>query len=140
VILLDTNVVSELMRPAPEPNVEAWVAGQPSTSLFFSTVSEAELRYGTAILPKGRRREMLISNIEGMLHEAFRDRVLSFDRAAAHVYGDLAAMRRSAGRHVEPIDCQIAAIAHSRGLAVATRNVSHFEVMEIELINPWTTD
>ena len=139
-ILLDTNVVSELMRLAPEPKVEAWVADQLSTSLFFSTVSEAELRYGAAILPEGRRRRNLISTIEGMLREAFGDRVLSFDRAAARVYGELAAMRHSAGRHVEPLDCQIAAIAHSHGLAVATRNVSHFEVMEVKLINPWTAE
>ena len=136
-ILLDTNVVSELMRSSPEPAVEAWVAGQPPKNLFLSTVSEAELRYGAAILPEGRRRDTLFSNIEGMLRRAFGERVLSFDREAARVYGDIAAMRRSAGRHVEPVDCQIAAIARPRGFVVATRNVSDFEGMEVELVDPW---
>ena len=136
-ILFDTNVVSELMRESPEPAVEAWVVGQPPYDLFFSSVGEAELRYGAAILPAGRRRETLFSRIDAVLREAFGDRVLNFDRAAARAYGDVAAMRRSAGRHVEPVDCQIAAIARSRGLAVATRNVSDFEGMEVELVDPW---
>ena len=136
-ILLDTNVVSELMRSEPEPTVEAWVAGQPPKNLFLSTVSEAELRYGAAILPEGRRRETLLSSIEGMLRGAFGDRVLPFDREAARVYGDIAAMRRSSGRHVEPFDCQIAAIARSRGMTVATRNVSDFEGMGLDLVDPW---
>ena len=136
-ILLDTNVVSELMRSEPEPSVEVWVADQPPKELFLSTVSEAELRYGAAILPEGRRRETLFSDIEGMLRSAFGDRLLPFDREAARVYGDIAAMRRAAGRHVAPIDCQIAAIARSRGLTVATRNVGDFEGMEVALVDPW---
>ena len=138
-ILLDTNVVSELMRSAPEPSVEAWVRNQPSKSLYFSSVSEAELRYGAAILPAGRRREALFANIEGMLRRAFGDRVLPFDREAARVYGDIASMRRSAGRPPDPVDCLIAAIARSRGLAVATRNVPDFEGMEVELFDPWAS-
>ncbi len=125
------------MRSAPEPAVEAWVRGQPSKSLYFSSVSEAELRYGAAILPQGRRREALFENIEGMLRRAFGNRVLSFDREAARVYGDVAGMRRSAGLHVDQIDCQIAAIARSHGLAVATRNTGDFEGMELELVDPW---
>ena len=137
-ILLDTNVVSELMRSAPEPAVEAWVRGQPSRSLYFSSVSEAELRYGAAILPEGRRRATLFADIEAMLRTAFGDRVLPFDREAARAYGDVAAMRRAAGRPPDPVDCLIASIARSRGLAVATRNLSDFEGMEVELVNPWT--
>ena len=135
--LLDTNVVSELMRPEPERTVEAWVAGQAPKDLFLSAVSEAELRYGAAILPAGRRRETLFSDIEGMLRRAFGDRVLPFDREAARVYGDIAAMRRAVGRHVAPVDCQIASIARSRGLTVATRDVGDFEGMEVELVDPW---
>ena len=138
-ILLDTNVVSELVRSAPEPSVEAWVRNKPSKSLYFSSVSEAELRFGAAILPAGRRREALFANIEGMLKRAFGDRVLPFDREAARVYGDVASMRRSAGRPPDPVDCLIAAIARSRGLAVATRNVSDFEGMEVELFDPWAS-
>jgi len=135
--LLDTNVVSELMRPKPEPSVEAWVAGQPPKDLFLSAVSEAELRYGAAILPKGRRRATLFSDIEGMLQRAFGDRVLPFDREAARTFGDIGAMRRAVGLNVDPVDCQIAAIARCRGLTVVTRNVSHFEGMGIALVDPW---
>lgn len=136
-ILLDTNVVSELMRTSPDPAVEAWSATQPAENLFFSAVGEAELRYGAAILPTGRRRDTLFSDIEAMLQDAFGDRVLPFDSNAARHYGDIAATRRSAGRPVAPADCQIAAIARSRQLVVATRNVSDFANMGIELIDPW---
>ena len=136
--LLDTNVVSELMRKSPDPAVEAWIAGHPAEELFFSAVGEAELRYGAAILPAGRRRDTLFSDIEAMLQEAFGDRVLPFDSGAARSYGDMVAIRRSAGRPVAPADCQIAAIAQSCNLAVATRNIRDFADMEIELVDPWT--
>ena len=125
-VLLDTNVMSELIRKSPDTAVEAWAAGHALEDLFFSAVGEAELRYGAAILPTGRRRESLVSDIERMLHDAFENRVLPFDREAARSYADIAAMRRSAGRPVAPADCQIAAIAHSRNMAVATRNVRDF--------------
>lgn len=138
IVLLDTNVVSELMRKAPNPAVEAWAAGQPLEDLFFSAVGEAELRYGAAILPEGRRREALISDIERMLGDAFEDRVLPFDSEAARAYADIAAMRRSAGRAVALADCQIAAVARSRGMAIATRNVRDFQGLDIEIVDPWT--
>ena len=137
VVLLDTNVISELIRKSPAPVVEEWVAGQPLEDLFFSAVGEAELRYGAAILPAGRRRETLVSDIETMLLDAFADRVLPFDSEAAPAYAEIAATRRSAGRPVAPADCQIAAIARSRNMAVATRNVRDFEDMGIEIIDPW---
>ena len=130
--LLDTNVVSELIRKEPNPAVEAWVSGHPLENLFFSAVGEAELRYGAAILPTGRRREALVTDIERMLRDAFEDRVLSFDSKVARAYADIAAMRRSAGLHVPTADCQIAAIARSRDLAVATRNVKDFDEMEVK--------
>ena len=136
-LLLDTNVVSELMRKTPDPAVAMWAAGQPLDSLFFSAVGEAELRYGAAVLPTGQRRETLVSDIERMLGEAFENRVLPFDSSAARAYADIAAMRRSAGRPVAPADCQIAAIARSRRMAVATRNVRDFEDADIEIIDPW---
>ena len=136
-VLLDTNVVSELMRKTPDPAVAMWAAGQPLNSLFFSAVGEAELRYGAAVLPTGHRRETLVSDIERMLAEAFENRVLPFDRDAARAYADIAAMRRSAGRPVAPADCQIAAIARSRRMAVATRNVRDFENADIEVLDPW---
>ena len=136
-MLLDTNVVSELIRKSPDPAVEAWTAGHPLEDLFFSAVGEAELRYGAAILPSGRRREMLVSDIERMLRDAFENRLLPFDSEAARAYADIAAMRRSAGRPVAPADCQVAAIARSRDMAVATRNVRDLEDIEIEVVDPW---
>ncbi len=137
-VLLDTNVVSELIRKAPDPAIETWAAGHALEDLFFSAVGEAELRYGAAILPAGRRRESLVRDIEAMLSDAFDGRVLPFDSRAARAYADIAAMRRSAGRTVPPADCQIAAIARSRDMAVATRNVRDFEDIEIKVVDPWT--
>ena len=136
-IVLDTNVVSELMRPSPAPAVEQWVATRPAASLFFSAVGEAELRYGVAILAAGRRRAALASAIEAMLREDFAGRVLPFDSAAARTYAEIAASRRATGRPVAQADVQIAAIARSRGMALATRNVRDFEGMGIELLDPW---
>lgn len=138
-VLLDTNVVSELIRKAPDPAVEAWVAGHPLEDLYFSAVGEAELRYGAAILSAGRRRETLIADIERMLRDAFENRILPFDRKAAHAYADVAAKRRSAGHPITPADCQIAAIARSRNIVVATRNVRDFKEIGVEVVNPWTT-
>ncbi len=137
VLLLDTNVLSELIRKSPDPAVEAWAAGHPLEDLFFSAVGEAELRYGAAILPIGRRRQALVSDIDAALREAFENRVLPFDSDAARIFADIAATRRSAGRPVTPADCQIAAIARSRNMAVATRNVRDFEDIDIEVVNPW---
>ena len=139
-VLLDTNVVSELIRKTRDPGVAAWVAGRPLEELFFSAVGEAELRYGAAILLAGRRRKRLLADIEGMLGEAFGERVLPFDKAAAREYADIAAARRFAGRSVAPVDCQIAAIARSRGLTVATRNVRDFDGIGVDIVNPWTVE
>ncbi len=136
--LLDTNVVSEFLRPSPEPVVEAWVADRLATDLYFSAIGEAELRYGVAILPAGKRQTALASAIESILQEDFTDRILPFDSAAAREYGDIAAARRSAGRIVPPADCQIAAIARSRNMSVFTRNVRDFEDIEVEVVDPWT--
>ena len=136
--LLDTNIVSELMRESPEPAVARWVSEHPVEDLFLSAVSEAELRYGAAILPLGRRREMLSFKIEAMLSDAFEDRVLPFDGDAARSYGYIAAARRSAGRPAASADCQIAAIAAARRMRLATRNIRDFEDMGIEIVDPWT--
>ncbi|MCY3823250.1 MAG: type II toxin-antitoxin system VapC family toxin [Nitrospinae bacterium] len=136
-ILLDTNVVSELMRSSPDPAVEAWVAGHSVEELFFSAVGEAELRYGVAVMPTGRRRERLAYEIEAMLHEDFGGRVLPFDSEAARAYAEVASVRRAAGRPAPLADCQIAAIARSQDMAVATRNVRDFTDMGVDLIDPW---
>ncbi len=137
-VLLDTNVVSELLRPVPNPAVERWVAERPGFELYFSAVGEAEMRYGVAILPAGRRRTALALTIDAILREDFEDRVLSFDSDAAREYAEIAAACREAGHTAALADCQIAAIARSRGMAVATRNTRDFEGMGIEVINPWT--
>ncbi len=136
-IVLDTNIVSELIRPRPNPSVVDWVARQPGTSLFISAVTEAELRYGVEILPAGHRRERLAAEIESTLREDFSRRILSFDSAAARTYAVIAAARRAAGRPISQADCQIAAIARSRGAPVATRNVADFAGCGIKVVNPW---
>ncbi|MEO1686273.1 MAG: PIN domain-containing protein [Pseudomonadota bacterium] len=137
-ILLDTNVVSELLRPAPEPRVEAWLSAQDGGAVCLSAVSAAELRYGAAILPAGRRREVLMAALHAILREDFAGRLLPFDDAAAEAYAEIAAARRAAGRPIAAFDAQIAAIARARGLAVATRNAKDFEGCGIEVIDPWT--
>ena len=138
-ILLDTNILSELMRPAPEPAVEQWLADQPAASVFISAITEAELRYGLALMPSGKRRSALAVEIEAMLGEDFSGRVLPFDSPAAVAFAEIAAERRQAGRPISQADAQIAAIARSRGAALATRNVPDFEGCGVEIINPWSS-
>jgi predicted nucleic acid-binding protein len=136
-IIVDTNVVSELLRPAPDAQVEAWLAAQVGSTVYFTAVSEAELRHGLARLPAGKRRAALSQAIEGILEEDFRDRILPFDRAAARAYADIAAKRSAAGRPISQFDCQIAAIARSKLAAVATRNTADFNGCGIVVIDPW---
>ncbi len=136
-IILDTNVVSELLRPAPSPAVEAWLAAQDGATVFFTAIGEGELRLGVAILPAGRRRTSLAEAIDAMLEEDFRDRILPFDTAAAQAYAAIAADRRTAGRPISQFDCQIAAIARNRQAVLATRNPVDYEDCEIEVIDPW---
>lgn len=136
--LLDTNVVSELMRHSPDAAVRSWLRRQPDDSFFFSTVGEAELRYGASLLPTGRRKVALNLQIEEVLRDSFADKVLAFDRAAARAFGDVAVSYRSTGRQIVFPDCQIAAIAISRRMAVVTRNIRDFVDTGVELVNPWT--
>ena len=136
-IILDTNVVSELLRPEPEHRVEAWLAAQDGISVYLTTISEAELRYGVAILPEGRRRDALVEAIDAIVREDFESRVLPFDGDAALAYAEIAASRRAAGRPISQLDCQIAAIGRARGAAIATRNARDFELCGIEVIDPW---
>ena len=137
-IVLDTNVISELMRPSPDSGVVDWVVRQAAPDLHVSAISEAELRYGAEVLPKGRRRNGLLDEIEGMLREDFGGRVIPFDSYAAKAYAAIAAARRAAGRPISHADCQIAAIARALGASVATRDADGFEGCGIEVINPWT--
>lgn len=137
-ILLDTNVVSELMRPRPSPAVTAWIAAQSAANVYLSVITEAELCFGAAILPPGRRREMLGLAIEKLLRGVFARRILPFDSEAARMYAVVAASRRAIGLTIDHADCQVAAIARCHEAAVATRNVRHFEHCGIEVIDPWS--
>lgn len=136
-VVLDTNVLSELMRPAPDPVIASWVAERATSSMHLTAVSEAELRFGLAIMPPGRRRDGLAKGLERMLQTGFANRVLPFDGAAASAYAEIAATRRAMGRPMQVADCQIAAIARSQGMAVATRNVRDFADTGIDVIDPW---
>jgi len=136
-IVLDTNVLSELMRPAPAPVVIRWIAGHATTSLFTTTITQAEILYGLELLPEGRRRHSLATAIEAIFREDLRDRILPFDSAAARVYGPIVAARRRSGRPISQMDAQIAAVARSREATVATRNVLDFEGCGVEVIDPF---
>jgi len=136
-IIIDTNVVSELMRAKPDPSVLAWFAGHAANTLFLTAVSEAELRTGAAILPAGQRRDRLVGAIDAMIDQDFAGRILPFDSPAAPCYAEIAAARRAAGRPIMDADCQIAAISRACNAAIATRNVKDFEGCGIDIINPW---
>ncbi|MET4130839.1 type II toxin-antitoxin system VapC family toxin [Roseovarius sp. MBR-6] len=137
-IILDTNVISELLRPAPEPKVEHWLSAQDGLSIYLTSISEAELRYRLAIMGQAARRAALVDAVDRVLREDFAGRILPFDSDAAQSYATIAAARRAVGQPIAQVDCQIAAIAHARGATVATRNTPDFEGCEIDLINPWT--
>ncbi len=138
-IVLDTNVLSEVLRPTPELRVIDWLGRQASASLFITTVTQAEILYGIAILDSGRRRDDLQAAAMAMFAEDFAGRILEFDADAASTYAIIAAERRHLGRPISQFDAQIAAITRSRGAALATRNVRDFEACDINLIDPWST-
>ena len=135
-VVLDTNVVSELMLSEPSARVLAWLDDRPTRELFVTAVTEAEVRTGIAFLPEGARRRGLAEAAERAFGGLFAGRVLPFDGAAARVYAEIAAARRAAGRPLCQTDGQIAAIARSRGMTVATRNVRGFSETGIEVIDP----
>lgn len=135
--LIDTNVISELMRATPAPSVLSWFSTQDPSTLYLSAVTEAELRTGIAILPAGQRRDGLKAALDATIAEDFEGRILPFDTDAAKTYAEIAAGRRSAGRPIAEADCQIAAIARAAGMPVITRNTRDFEGCGIDVINPW---
>jgi hypothetical protein len=137
-LLLDTNVISELMKSQPEPRVLDWFDRCAALPLFTSAVSEAELWAGVALLPEGKRRQNLSRAVAAMLVEDFAGRSLVFDSAAARRYSDIFAARRGAGRPITQADCQIAAIAVANNLKLVTRNSSDFDNCGIDVINPWS--
>lgn len=136
-IVLDTNVVSELMGPAPEPGVTSWVDSFDVSDILLTAVTAAELMYGVARLPNGRRRRELRAKVDGLLAEDFRGRILPFDALAATHYADVVADRERSGLQISMADGQIAAICRNWNAGLATRNVSDFVDTGVELINPW---
>ena len=135
-IVLDTNVVSEAMKPEPNPAVRAWLNAQVAQTLYLSSVTLAELLFGIAALPSGKRKDMLARTLDGMM-ALFKDRVLPFDTDAAERYADLAVTARANGRGFPTPDGYIAAIAASRGFIVASRDTAPYEAAHVDIINPW---
>lgn len=135
-IVLDTNVVSEAMKPEPNPAVRAWLNEQAAETLYLSSVTLAELLFGIAALPAGKRKDMLAHTLDGLLG-LFRDRVLPFDIEAARHYAELAVKARAGGRGFPTPDGYIAAIAASRGFIVASRDTAPYEAASVTVINPW---
>ena len=138
-IVLDTNVISELMRAEPHPAVLGWVARQPRALLHTTYINQAEILYGIAALPEGRRRAALAAAAAAMFAEDFAGRILPFEAAAAARYGDIVVARRQAGNPVEGFDALIAATALGAGASVATRDTAGFAGCGLTLVDPWTT-
>ncbi len=136
-IVLDTNVVSEAMKPEPHQAVRAWLNNQAAETLYLSSVTLAELLFGIAALPAGKRRDMLAQTLDGLMG-LFRDRVLPFDTDAARRYAELAVMAKASGRGFPAPDGYIAAIAVSRGFIVASRDTAPFDAAGVPVINPWS--
>jgi len=139
-ILLDTNVVSEVMAAAPNPAVLEWLDHRETERLFLSTITLAEIGYGLQVLPDGRRRRLLEDRFERFVTTGFSQRVLAFDETAAQHYGRLMGYRRKLGRPMSALDGQIAAIAKAHRFAIATRNVRDFEECGLEILNPFEAE
>jgi predicted nucleic acid-binding protein len=136
-IVLDTNVLSEMLRTAPADPVKLWVKAQLPNDLYTTAICEAEMLYGLALMPTGRRRTTLERAVEAIFAEDFAGRILTFDSAAAKAFARIASERRRSGRPISDFDAQIAAIAASQRAAVATRNVDDFVDCGVGVISPW---
>jgi len=137
VIILDTNVVSELIRVTPDLGVRAWVNSLPSTQIATTAITAAELHYGVARLSAGQRRQQLAVAVSALLNDALRGRVVAFDERAARRYADVVTGREHAGRPIAVPDAQIAAICRELGAVLATRDIKDFEETGVELVDPW---
>ena len=136
-ILLDTNVVSELMRAAPAEPVLLWLSRQRTTALYTTAITEAEILHGVRLLPAGKRRNAVAAAADAMFREDFAGRVLPFGSDAARAYAHIAAERRRHGRPISHFDAQIAAIAEASGAELATRNTGDFDRCGVKLVDPW---
>jgi predicted nucleic acid-binding protein len=137
VIILDTNVVSEPLRPAPDPAVVAWLDAQAADSLYLTAVTVAKLRLGAALLPAGKRQEAVRDAIDKSVIPGFAGRVLAFDLACSQPYADMVARARAAGQPFSTADALIAAIAAANGMTVATRDTRPFAATGLKVFNPW---
>ena len=138
-IVLDTNVLSETLKPSPSEIVMRWLAAQDPSAVYITTITQAEVLYGVEVLPPGRRRTRLHSAIEHLFANEFRGRILPFDEDSARTYPKLVANRRTLGRPISQFDAMIAAICKSCDATIATRNLADFEHCGISAINPWVT-
>jgi toxin FitB len=136
-IVLDTNVVSELMGPLPAESVVRWIASRTATSLYTTAITQAEILHGVLLLPAGKRRKAFEEAAEAMFDEDFSGRILPFGSDAAPLYAEIAAERRRRGRPISQFDAQIAAISRASGAGLATRNVSDFDHCGIDVLDPW---
>jgi hypothetical protein len=136
-IVLDTNVLSETLRPVPDARVLAWFGAQRRASLFTTTITQAEILYGVGLLADGARKQALSSAIEAIFKEDFAGRLLGFDHDAAEVYAQIAVSRKSAGLPISLFDAMIVSVARSTGATLATRNVKDFVECGVTLIDPW---
>lgn len=136
-ILIDTNIISEMMKSKPDVNIMNWLDQQEAIHLHISTVTIAEIAYGINALPEGNRRNTLEKSFHSVLKEAFEHRILSFDEAAAHFYGKIMSSRKARGKPLSILDGQIAAIARANSFSIATRNSKDFVDCGLDLINPF---
>jgi len=136
-IILDTNVVSELMRPSPEPRVLRWFSGQAAEDLHITAVTMAEILYGIELISTSRRRDVLRAGAEKMFDSVFTDRILTYEDRAARAFSQIASGRRRQGKPISESDGQIAAITRVLGATLATRNPYVFEGCGVRLVNPW---
>lgn len=137
--VIDTNVASEIVRVdrVREPQVISWFSLHDMADMYLTAVNKAELLYGIAIMPMGRKRSALQLTVERWLEIGFRERILPFDDEATRMYAQIAAIRRSSGKPIQVSDCQIAAITRTKDAILVTRNVRDFEDTGIEIVNPW---
>ena len=136
-ILLDTNVISELMRREPSAQVVAWIEERPRSRLGITAITQAEVLYGIELLPKGRRKQALLTTVQMMFSEDFRGRIFPFNSDAAYAFAKIFAIRQTQGRRISQLDAQIAAIVQTVGAELATRNVTDFEGCGIKVLSPW---
>jgi toxin FitB len=138
-IILDTNVLSEVFRPSPSEGLLRWMGAQEPLSVFTTAITQAEVLYAIEMLPAGKRRTRLLAAVEKVLADEFHGRVLPFDEDAARVFPKIVVGRNALGRPISQFDAIIAAIARSRRAVLATRNTSDFDHCGIRIINPWTS-